>query len=266
MTGSLLLRGMIVGFVAALLSFGFLKLVGEPAVGPRHCLRNANGRGQSQGGTRRGDRQGPSPAQRGAEPELVSRAVQGGIGLFTGVAVYSVAFGGLFALVYALAYGRMGDFSPRATAALIAVSGFVALYVVPNLKYPANPPSVGNPDTIGMRTALYFVMMLLSLAAMIAAWSVRNRLLPQHGAWNATLIAGAAYIVAVVLLALAMPPLNEVPEGFPAVVLWQFRMASLGAQAIMWTVLGLGFGALVERELVAKAVSQAAPHEPEREA
>ncbi len=143
----------------------------------------------------------------------------------------------------------MGDFSPRATAALIAVSGFVALYVVPNLKYPANPPSVGNPDTIGMRTALYFVMMLLSLAAMIAAWSVRNRLLPQHGAWNATLIAGAAYIVAVVLLALAMPPLNEVPDGFPAVVLWQFRMASLGAQAVMWTVIGLGFGALVEREL-----------------
>ena len=155
----------------------------------------------------------------------------------------------MFALVYALAYGRMGDFSPRATAALIAVSGFVALYVVPNLKYPANPPSVGNPDTIGMRTALYFVMMILSLAAMIAAWSVRNRLLPLHGAWNATLIAGAAYIVAVVLLALAMPPLNEVPDGFPAVVLWQFRMASLGAQAIMWTVIGLGFGALVEREL-----------------
>ena len=46
-----------------------------------------------------------------------------------------------------------------------------------------------------------------------------------------------------------MPPLNEVPDGFPAVVLWQFRMASLGAQAIMWTVIGLGFGALVEREL-----------------
>ena len=52
-----------------------------------------------------------------------------------------------------------------------------------------------------------------------------------------------------VLIALAMPPLNEVPEGFPAVVLWQFRMASLGAQAIMWTVIGLGFGAWVERDI-----------------
>jgi hypothetical protein len=31
-TGSLLWRGMIVGFVAALLAFGILKVVGEPAV------------------------------------------------------------------------------------------------------------------------------------------------------------------------------------------------------------------------------------------
>ncbi len=249
MTGSLLLRGMMVGFVAALLSFGFLKLVGEPAVDRAIAFETQMDEAKAKAERDEAIAKGLPAPQEVAEPELVSRAVQGGIGLFTGVAVYSVAFGGLFALVYALAYGRVGDFSPRATAALIAVSGFVALYVVPNLKYPANPPSVGNPDTIGMRTALYFVMMLLSLAAMIAAWSVRNRLLPQHGAWNATLIAGAAYIVAVVLLALAMPRLNEVPDGFPAVVLWQFRMASLGAQAIMWTVIGLGFGALVEREL-----------------
>jgi len=143
----------------------------------------------------------------------------------------------------------MGDFSPHVTSALIAISGFVAVYLVPILKYPANPPSVGNPDTIGIRTAIYFVMLLLSLAAMIAAWNVRNRLVGQYGAWNATLIAAAVYVVAVVLIAFAMPPLNEVPEGFPAVVLWQFRMASLGAQAIMWTVIGLGFGAWVERDL-----------------
>ena len=42
------------------------------------------------------------------------------------------------------------------TAALIALSGFIAIYAVPILRYPANPPSIGNPDTIGMRTAIYF--------------------------------------------------------------------------------------------------------------
>ena len=248
MTGSLLWRGMVVGFVAALLSFGFLKMFGEPmvdrAIAFETQMDEAKAKAEHDAAVARGEN--PPPAEE--EPELVSRAVQGGIGLFTGVTVYSVAVGGLFALGFAVCYGRMGAFSPRATAALLALCGFVCLYVAPNLKYPANPPSVGNPDTIGLRTAIYFVMMLLSLGAMIAAWNVRNRLLSQRGAWNATLIGVAVYLVAVVIFAFAMPPLNEVPDGFPAVALWQFRMASAGAQAIMWTVIGLGFGAWVERE------------------
>ncbi len=67
------------------------------------------------------------------------------------------------------------------------------------------------------------------------------------GEWNAALIAGAAYLVVVIIVALALPAVNEVPEGFPAVVLWQFSIASLGAQAIMWATIGLAFGALTER-------------------
>lgn len=248
-TGSLLWRGMIVGFVAALLSFGLLKTVGEPAVDRaiafETAMDEAKAKAEHDAAVARGEN--PPPAEE--EPELVSRPVQAGIGLFTGVTVYSVAFGGLFALAFAICYGRIGNFSPRVTAAAIAISGFIAVYAVPILKYPANPPSVGNPDTIGLRTAIYFGMILLSLISMIAAWNVRNRLVEQLGAWNATLVGAAVYLVALVLIALAMPPLNEVPEGFPAVVLWQFRMASLGAQAIMWTVVGLGFGAWVERDL-----------------
>ena len=85
------------------------------------------------------------------------------------------------------------------TAALLALSGFLAVYAVPILKYPANPPSIGNPDTIGLRTAIYFGMILLSLGSMIAAWSVRNRLVDQLGAWNATLVGGAVFLVAVVI-------------------------------------------------------------------
>jgi hypothetical protein len=239
---------MIVGFVAALFSFGLLKTVGEPAVDRAIAFETAMDEAKAKAEHDAAVAKGETPPPEMEAPELVSRAVQGGLGLFTGVTVYNVAFGGLFALAFAICYGRLGDYSPRVTAALIALSGFVAIYAVPILKYPANPPSIGNPDTIGLRTAIYFGMMLLSLGAMIAAWNVRNRLVEQHGAWNATLVGAAVYIVAVVAFSFAMPPLDEVPEGFPAVVLWQFRMASLGAQAIMWTVIGLGFGAWVERD------------------
>ncbi len=247
-TGSLLWRGMIVGFVAALLSFGLLKVVGEPEVDRAIAFELAMDEAKAKAEHDVAVAKGETPPPYEEEPELVSRPTQAGIGLFTGVATYSVAFGGLFALAFAVCYGRIGNWSPRATAALLAVSGFLAVYAVPIIKYPANPPSIGNPDTIGLRTAIYFGMILLSLASMIAAWNVRNRLVDQLGGWNATLIGAAVFLVAGVVFALVMPPLNEVPEGFPAVVLWQFRMASLGAQAILWTVLGLGFGAWVEHD------------------
>ena len=241
-------RGMVVGLIAGLLSFTLLKNYGEPAVDRAIAFESAMDEAKAKAEHDAAVAKGENPPPVEDEPELVSRPVQAGIGLFTGVMTYNVAFGGLFALAFAILYGRMGDFNPRLTAALIALSGFIAVYAVPILKYPANPPSIGNPDTIGLRTAIYFGMILLSLGAMIVAWNVRNRLIDQFGAWNASLIGIAVFVVAVVAFGLAMPPLDEVPEGFPAVVLWQFRMASLGAQAIMWTVLGLGFGAWVERD------------------
>ena len=247
MVGSLLMRGMLVGLIAGILSFAFLKIVGEPAVDRAIAFETAMDQAKAKAARDEAIAKGlPAPADE-AEVELVSRPVQAGLGLFTGVTVYSAAFGGLFALVFALCYGRMGDFGPRTTAALLALSGFVAVYAIPNLKYPANPPSVGNPETIASRTELYFSMIALSLAAVIAAWMLRNRLLSRFGGWNAAIIAVAAYLVVVTVAALALPAVNEAPEGFPAVVLWQFRMASLGAQAIMWTTIGLGFGALTER-------------------
>jgi hypothetical protein len=249
MAGTLLLRGMLIGIVAGLLCFGFLKIVGEPqidrAIAFETRLDQAKAHAAAQALIAKGL---PAPKEE-PEPELVSRRVQAGIGLFTGVVVYNVAFGGLFALAFGLAYSRMGDFDSRSAAALLAVFGFVAIYVVPGLKYPANPPSVGDPATIGTRTALYFSMIAISLAAMIAAGMLRLRLLASHGPWNAFLIAAGAYLIVVVVAGLALPTVNEVPAEFPAVVLWRFRIGSAGAQLIMWTTIGLLFGVQAERVL-----------------
>ena len=99
-----------------------------------------------------------------------------------------------------------------------------------------------------MRTSLYFAMILISLAAMIGAGMLRHRLKPRFGLWNSALIAAGAYIVVMTCVALALPNVNEVPEDFPATVLWQFRIASLGGQLIMWTTLGLLFGVVAERQ------------------
>ena len=241
MVRALLVRGMLVGILAGLLTFGFLKVYGEPQVDlaisfetqmdiARQAAEKAKGMAVEE------------------EPELVSRQVQAGLGLFTAVMVYCTAFGGLFGLAFAFAYGRVpGMIAPQAVSVMLAAAGFIAIYLVPNLKYPANPPSVGDPQTIGMRTALYFLMIAVSVAAMIGAIVLRRLLIGRFGDWNASFIVAAYYIVIVAIAAFLLPAVNEVPVEFPAVVLWKFRVASIGAQFILWATLGLVFGVLTER-------------------
>jgi hypothetical protein len=233
MVRALLVRGMLVGILAGLLAFGFAWLFGEPQVD--HAIAFEDHMHQLAGDA--------------PEPELVSRAVQSTVGLLTGVVVYGCAFGGIFALVFAYAHGRLGRLSPRATAAMLAAAAFVVLILVPQIKYPANPPSVGNPDTIGLRTALYFGMLVVSVAAAVAAFGTGRGLVARLGTWNAALVGGAAYLAAMVVAMLVLPPINEVPSEFSAIVLWRFRLASLGIEAVLWTTLGLVFGAVIERQL-----------------
>ena len=246
MVRTLLIRGMLVGFVAGLLVFTFGKLVGEPQIDRAIAFETAMDQAKAKADMAKG-----MPAME-HEPELVSRRVQASLGLFTGTVVYSAAFGGLFALVFAFAYGRIGNLSPRAVSALLALGGFLALYVVPNLKYPASPPFVGEPETIGLRTGLYFSIMLISIVAMVLAVIAHRRLASRFDGWSATLIAAAGYLVVLVIADLLLPPVSEIPDGFPAVLLWRFRIASLGMQAIMWTTIGLLFGALTERALASQ--------------
>src|ERR1700761_5439602 len=113
MVRALLVRGMLAGVLAGLVTFVFARIFAEPLINDAiafeehlHVLA------------------GDPP-----EPELVSRAVQSTIGLLTGIVVYSGALGGVFALVFAFAHGRAGRIGPRGTAALLAAVAFVVLFL-----------------------------------------------------------------------------------------------------------------------------------------
>ncbi|MFF5568302.1 CbtA family protein [Streptomyces sp. NPDC012623] len=254
---NLLVHGMIAGVLAGLFAFALAYFAGEPSVRDSIAQEEANSAPAHQHGGGDEDSAAAQPQEQAhahdhgdGEEELVSRPVQSTFGLATGVLVYGVAVGGIASLVLAVSLGRVGRFGPRATAAMIAGAAFVTVCLVPFLKYPANPPAVGDPDTIGRRTALYFLMILLSVLLAVAAIIVGKRLAPRLGNWNASLAAGGGYVVAVAVACLVLPANTDaIPETFPAALLWEFRLSSIAVQAVLWTAFGLIFGALADGAL-----------------
>jgi hypothetical protein len=53
----------------------------------------------------------------------------------------------------------------------------------------------------------------------------------------------------ITLTMMILPPINEVPAAFSATTLWQFRLASLGVEVVLWIALGLIFGVLADQRL-----------------
>jgi predicted cobalt transporter CbtA len=224
-------RGMLAGLIAGLCAIAFAKIVAEPQIAHAETF----------------ERQAQIAAGQPPEKSLVSRDIQDTIGLGVGVAFAGIALGGLFGLGFAAAYRRLSQDRAKTMALLLAAAAFLAVFMIPFLKYPANPPSVGNPDTIGRRTLTYFLLIAVGLLSVALAVTVRRLATRRFGPWNASLL-GVAVLVAIVVVAyLVMPGFNEVPAGFPPTVLWKFRLASAGTELTLWVTLGLVFGELTER-------------------
>ncbi len=231
MIRTLLIRGMLVGIFAGVLAFCFAHWLGEPEVDRAIAVEASIDQSR-----------GEAP-----EPMLVSRKTQKGLGLFAGTVLYGVALGGIFGLVYAYAQGRYSVTDPRQLSVLIAGFGYGAIVIVPALKYPGNPPSVGNPETIGLRTAAYFLLIALSIATLTASIQLHRWFALRFGSWNGKLLSGALYLLLVAVLYRVFPSIDEVPSAFPASLLWRFRIASWELQAVLWVSLGVAFGWLTNR-------------------
>ncbi|HEV2093568.1 MAG TPA: CbtA family protein [Rubrobacter sp.] len=228
MVSTYLRRGLAAGLLAGLLAGLFAFFVGEPLLDRAIAFEEASaGHGH-------------------AEEEVFSRTTQKA-GLFFATGLFGTTGGGFFGLVFAFFRGRLAAEGDLKRSFYLTAALFAGAFAIPFLKYPANPPSVGDPSTIGARTAAYFALVALSLLAVLAAW-LAARWMRERGveAAKRRAVVGGGLLAVVAVLFLALPP-GASAEGFPPGLLWGFRLSSFGTQLVFWAGLGALFGLLCER-------------------
>ncbi|HJV08445.1 MAG TPA: CbtA family protein [Acidimicrobiales bacterium] len=189
----------------------------------------------------------------GGHDELFSRGTQQ-IGGMVGAVLYGAALGAVFTLAYALVRHRLRTTDDWRASVALAAAGFAGVFLLPFLKYPANPPAVGDPDTIGRRTALYLVAVGWSLVATWGGWRAWRALVAKGWPVAQAVPAALAVWVALAAIGLVALPANTDPVDAPATLIWQFRLATVAGAATFWSVVGLVFGWLRVRHVVVARV------------
>ena len=223
MVSAYLRRGMAAGLLAGLLAGLFAFFVGESMLDRAMALEEAS-----------------------HHEEIFSRSTQKA-GLFFATGLFGVTEGGMFGLCYALFRERLAARGDLRRSITLAGAVFTGAFLIPFLKYPASPPSVGDPATIRERTAAYFTLVALSLLAMLLSWLAARTLKARGvGAAKRRLMVGAGLVVFVGVLFSVLPAAPST-HGFPSGLLWAFRLSSFGTQLVFWAGLGVLFGVLCER-------------------
>jgi hypothetical protein len=299
-----ILRGALSGFVAGVLGFVFARIFAEPVI--NKAIDYESGRDAVLAALNHAAGRPVAPDG----PEIFSRTIQSTIGIATGIIAFSTAIGALVAVAYLVMHGRF-NVRPRNLIWMIAGFGFLGVYLLPFVKYPANPPAIGHTFTATTRGQLYLTMVASSLILLgLAVWLAR-KLIPRFGMVGSTVLAGVAFLVVFGVLIGVLPSLGnlaanvahsdqfgyaraatETPQpvvnilskplviggktiapgqivypGFDADVLWKFRWYSIINQLLIWTVIALAFGALLDRYLTPaqpKAMTEPTAREPAR--
>jgi len=165
------------------------------------------------------------------EDPVVSRETQR-VGLIIGFLLYGLSLGVLFCGAFYLIQRALPVDGLAKKGALLALAGYWCIALVPFIKYPANPPGVGDPETIQFRQGFALALMLLLLGG--AALSLY---LPR---WVRGLNTWALIAVNVAFagILLVVMPANTDPVEMPPDLVMQFRVLSLLGLTLFWAVLG----------------------------
>lgn len=166
------------------------------------------------------------------------RAWQKGGEILAG-AILGTAMGALFGIVFGLSRNVLPGKNAAKKALFLALIMWATIYIIPFAKYPANPPTVGDPETIVLRQTLYAAFVAISGLGALGFYQIYKRV-------NKKTIAFAGYGIMMVVVFFVMPQ-NPDPVNIDSGLLMGFRATTIVGMSAFWISVALILGALWQK-------------------
>ncbi|MBS3926486.1 MAG: CbtA family protein [Nitrosarchaeum sp.] len=155
-------------------------------------------------------------------------------------AILGISIGSLFGIIFVLSRNSLPGKSDIRKSLILTGIMWLAIYLIPFLKYPANPPTVGDPDTVVLRSILFLAFIAISGFGALGFYKIFKKLKTKK------FIAILGYAVFIGMVFFTMP---ENPDKItaPMNLVEHFRIMSAVAVSIYWLSLGIILGSLWNR-------------------
>ena len=150
--------------------------------------------------------------------------------------ILGLAMGSLFGIVYALSRNSLPGKNDVTKSVILAGIMWLTIYIIPFLKYPANPPTVGDGETVMLRAILYVLFIALSGIGVVIFYKLSQKL--QN---NKKYFGLFGYVIFIIILFLVMPE-NPDEVTAPMNLVNEFRFMSVLGVSSFWLSVGLILG------------------------
>ena len=150
--------------------------------------------------------------------------------------ILGISMGALFGIVFALSRNSLPGNNDVQKSIVLAGMMWFSLYLIPFLKYPANPPTVGDGETVVLRAILYLSFIAISGIGVLVFYQLSKKLNN-----NKKLAALIGYGVFITVVFITMP---ENPDEItaPMNLVNEFRIMSVLGVSSFWISIGIILG------------------------
>ena len=150
--------------------------------------------------------------------------------------ILGLAMGSLFGIVYALSRNSLPGKTDVTKSVILAGVMWLTIYIIPFLKYPANPPTVGDGETVMLRAILYVSFIVLSGIGVVIFYKLSRKLQS-----NKKYFGLIGYIVFISVIFFVMPE-NPDEVNAPINLVNEFRLMSVLGVSSFWLSVGIILG------------------------